>query len=473
MSKKHHFEPFLHLAGLGHDKALISWGGFYFDVDDGPAGPRYRIVDDEDLGHVHPTRVETIGARSSSYGHAVVEAWDESGRCACRVEARDCNWVWLEGLMPECEYRYRVTVDGKPWAEGELMEWEELEDGSQGLVACGRRYDNRFRTFPHPEQEISFSFVVLGDFGVGIQIPNEDGRRQRDVARALERVALERDARLMLTTGDNIYYSHDYEEETGTGAEDDDWYHTFYQPYRYVINRIPVYPAVGNHDTGEQEESDDRQQLADNFFTEERFVARAEIDKASIDPGLYYRFRVGSGAEFVSLDTSEDPDCPSGHFFDREKHQEFLREVFHEGANDERWVLPFAHHPPYCAGPHHCNNDPMMRLVLPHLKRAGVRVMLCGHEHNFQVGAAEGFCYVITGAGGRLRPEKPTPQGFRDAGTVGWAAEGHFLFVELTPEKLVVHPVAGVEEGGELRLVGAVAPDGSSVRLPLVYRRRP
>jgi hypothetical protein len=26
---KVHFEEFLHLAGLGHDKALIAWGGFY------------------------------------------------------------------------------------------------------------------------------------------------------------------------------------------------------------------------------------------------------------------------------------------------------------------------------------------------------------------------------------------------------------------------------------------------------------
>ena len=35
------------------------------------------------------------------------------------------------------------------------------------------------------------------------------------------------------------------------GDEDDDWFFTFYQPYRYLLNRIPVYPCIGNHDSAE------------------------------------------------------------------------------------------------------------------------------------------------------------------------------------------------------------------------------
>ena len=44
------FEPFVHLAELGPDRALIAWGGFWFHRDD-PAG-RWDIVDDSELGDV-------------------------------------------------------------------------------------------------------------------------------------------------------------------------------------------------------------------------------------------------------------------------------------------------------------------------------------------------------------------------------------------------------------------------------------
>ena len=70
---KVHFEEFLYLAGLGHDKALIAWGGFYFRHGDSPYG-EWRIVDDEELKAVAPTpRSETIGAGSEPFGHATVE----------------------------------------------------------------------------------------------------------------------------------------------------------------------------------------------------------------------------------------------------------------------------------------------------------------------------------------------------------------------------------------------------------------
>ena len=59
----------------------------------------------------------------------------------------------------------------------------------------------------------------------------------------------------------------------GTGDEDDDWFFTFFQPYRYVINRIPVYPSIGNHDADETEQHDDRAQVEDNFYLRERIGA--------------------------------------------------------------------------------------------------------------------------------------------------------------------------------------------------------
>lgn len=94
---------------------------------------------------------------------------------------------------------------------------------------------------------------------------------------------------LVLTTGDNVYLGEE-DSVAGTGDQDDDWYCSFYQSYRYTIARVPFYPGVGNHDTGESEISDNRDQLADNFFTDLRFGTDVESRRASVDPGLYYRF---------------------------------------------------------------------------------------------------------------------------------------------------------------------------------------
>ena len=43
----------------------------------------------------------------------------------------------------------------------------------------------------------------------------------------------------------------------------------------------------------------------------------------------------------------------------------------------------FCHHPPFNPGPTHHNTDRMQQL-LPLFSRAGVRVVFSGHEHNFQ-----------------------------------------------------------------------------------------
>ena len=99
----------------------------------------------------------------------------------------------------------------------------------------------------------------------------------------------------MLTTGDNIYAGSRLLGIPigGTGDEDDDWFFTYFQPYRYVINRMPVYPSIGNHDADETEERDDRAQVEDNFYLRERIAGEEAAGRASFGPGLFYRFRYG------------------------------------------------------------------------------------------------------------------------------------------------------------------------------------
>jgi tartrate-resistant acid phosphatase type 5 len=458
-----HFEPFLHLVDLSAEQALIAWGGFWFHR--GSSGDRWHIADDEEIaGLTGETRSESIGARSESFGPAVVEV-ERNGEVVVRVEAAEGNFAWVRDLDADTEYRYRVLVGGEPWAEGERCDW----DTAQGtLVRAGRSYDNRFRTFPAPGARTPVTFAVLGDFGIGIYEQGEDGERQAALAAALERAMAGHELRLVLTTGDNIYLG-DEDTVAGTGNEDDDWYPSFYQPYRYLLNRVPFFPTVGNHDTAESERSDNRDQLEDNYFLEHRFRSWVEGGRASLDPGLFYRFGLGGLVEFVCIDTSVAEDMDVEHYFDSPEHLEWVRATLtRDGGSPARWRIPFSHHPPYCAGPKHGSTPGMVDRLVPLFREAGVKLVLSGHEHNFQHSVVEGIHYVISGAAGKLRPEPPTD--FGSAGTRAWASAGHFLVIEADEEKLRIHPVGDVGESGSLQAIELRDPEGRAVDTPLVVR---
>lgn len=457
-----HFEPFLQMVDVGADHALIAWGGFYFRRRDRGWG----IVDDEELAQVAGDRSETIGARSEPYGEAVVEV-DRDGELIARVETAERNHAWIGDLEPETSYRYRVIVNGEPWAEGERWDWD-AERGT--LTAAGRRYDNRFRTLPAPSTDAPVTFAVLGDFGVGILDPGEGGRRQLRLARALERACASQHVTLVLTTGDNVYLGAEG-TVSGTGNEDDDWYASFHQPYRYLINRLPFFPTVGNHDAADTERSDDRNQLADNLFLDLRFRPEVEAGRASLDPGLFYRFVVGANLEFVCVDTSLSAELGVEHYFDDPGHAEWVREALMPGSADgPRWRIPFSHHPPFCAGPSHGPTEGMVERLVPLFEQAGVRLVLSGHEHNFQYSVVNGIHYVVSGAGGKLRHEKPG--GFAAAGTRAWAASGHFLVVHLDSERALVHPVGDVGRDGSLEQIAMQTPDGKRFEGPLEIPRQ-
>jgi len=367
-----------------------------------------------------------------------------------------------------------VLVNGEEWATGERRDWVADAEG-QGLKLSGRGYDNRFRTHPHPGERAPLTFAVIGDFGIGVRRPSRPDRCQREVAAALAHAVDARGVRLLLTTGDNIYAGKTLLGIPlgATGDEDDDWFFTFYQPYRYLINRIPVYPAVGNHDTGETEASDDRQQLLDNFFLHERFAAEESAGRSSVGPGLMYRFRYGADIEFVCVDTSRQSLLFGDRFFEHKNHAAFLDAAFPDvavaGAGERPWRIPFTHHPPFCAGPRHANSNSMIRHLVPMFQRSGVQAVFSGHEHNFQYSHVGRIHYFITGAGGKVRLEPPS--NFAEAHTTCWAASGHFLIVAVTPDRMVVTPVAALGAVGDLAELATVDPAGRPVAGPIVIDR--
>lgn len=462
---KVHFEPYLYLAGLTHKSVLIAWGGFYFNV--ARIARDWKLIDDSDLDTVHPPRSSSIGAKSFPYGAARVEVRDETGALAGAGETRTANHVWVSGLAADRVYTYNVFVNGREWAGGPRRDWrvEATPDG-QGLVESGRVYDNRFRTHPRPEQDAALTFAAIGDFGTGVRRPSTEARRQREVAAALDAAVARDGIRLLLTTGDNIYAGRSlFGIPVGaTGDEDDDWFFTFFQPYRYIVNRVPVYPSIGNHDGNETEVNDDRDQIMDNFYLAERLIGEQAAGRASIGPGLFYRFRFGSQIELVCLDTSRRFLLFGERFFRHANHAPFLEAAFPPfaaGAGGPRWRIVFSHHPPYCAGPMYGNSRSSVEHLVPLYRRAGVRLVLSGHEHNFQHSRVDGIDYFITGGGGKVRSGPPS--GFEQASTVGWAAAVHFLLVQVSGDRATVVPVG---EGGEPLAV--TGPGGGAVHAATV-----
>ena len=69
-----------------------------------------------------------------------------------------------------------------------------------------------------------------------------------------------------------------------------------------------------------------------------------------------------------------------------------------------QWLVPFGHHPAWCAGPHHTGMVEQLDGLIPLYERAGVWLMLAGHEHNFQHGRHRALHHVVTGAAPARHP---------------------------------------------------------------------
>ncbi len=456
-------EEFVHLVDLAHDRALIAWGAFWFRRrrSDG----RWSILDDSELQDAVGRRT-SIGHGAEPFGEAHVEVLDADGQVVGEAGTATRCWAWVDGLDPDTDYRYRIHVDGEEWAAGRRWDWLARTDGGFDLQPGGH-YDLTFRTFPEPDAATGpVRFVAMGDYGVGIRSDSESSRRQRRVAEALDELVRRHDVRFVLSLGDNIYQGEQGQVDDESGGEDDDWYSSFFQPYRYVIARVPVFPAIGNHDTTDTEGSDDRAQMEDNFHVHERF--RDREDRASVGPGLFYRFRYGRDLELICVDTSQDESDADHHrYFQVPDHRDWLEDAL--DVDDPRWRIPFSHHPLYCAGPSHENDQEMIDDLLPLFDRAGVRLVLAGHEHNFQVAEADGRTYVVSGAGGKLRED--VPERFADAHTVAWAAQAHLLLVDIDEQEARLTPVSGLLPDGSPHPMTALTRDNEIVSPPIVVSR--
>jgi hypothetical protein len=367
-------------------------------------------------GRAH-TYGNLIGRDSESYGSALV-------RVGNRTEETRRNWVRLDDLEPDTMYPYEIVLNGKSVAKGTLRTW--------------------------PEKANRLAFFVIGDYGNG-----SNGQRRVAAAMAKEFARLaqsENPVRFVITTGDNIYsdvtiggYSR------RSGSEDWHWEDKFFEPYRDVIRHIPFYPSPGNHDGNSSESRADLAVYFDNFFFPDN------------KPHRWYSFDFGDLAQFFSLDTSNNTEqgrLAPVYLKDSEQFRWMSEEIPKSKAP---WKIPYFHHTVFNAGPRHPPDLKALSHFHELFQRAGVKVVFSGHEHNFQFSAVSqatgGIRYVVTGAGGELRTGNVRRRMAANH-IEGWAAQRHFLLVEIDGPRMKITPLSF----DEMRVLD---PAGKPAKIPV------
>ena len=233
----------------------------------------------------------------------------------------------------------------------------------------------------------SGDLLVVGDWGSGT-LP------QGAVAGAMERYATDNLVEAILTVGDNFY------------LDDPE---LLMAPFSWTAD-IPFWITWGNHDV----ESDTRIAAMESTFD---------------DPPRWTVWRWGS-VDVLILDSNQITDLAQARFFVTAM------------AESSRPMIVTMHHPPYSCSHHGATTDVVNQLV--GVFDEDVKLVLAGHDHNYQRFESVGVTYVVSGGGGRaLYPVEQCPANHPEL--LAAAEVHHFLTLTQEPDglHLTVYDVNG------------------------------
>jgi hypothetical protein len=246
----------------------------------------------------------------------------------------------LDGLEPDRFYYYRVRVDGTPVTPV-----------------------HRTRTFAGPARS-DLSFSVCGDSGTG-------GPEQFQVADLLGRWTFH----LGLMPGD-VVYDH---------GERENFDPNFFQPYRQILARRPMFPVLGNHEI----ETENGAPYFEAFH----------LPSANSGTERWYSFDAGA-VHFVGLDSTDPMSVAQLTWLRRD-----LADARQRGVH---WIFVQFHHPPYTSGTLNGSELRVRSAFCPILEEFEVDAVFTGHEHNYERTVPirqyypfrRGVVYYVVGTGG-------------------------------------------------------------------------
>jgi len=258
-----------------------------------------------------------------------------------------------------------------------------------------------------PPIRLPFRFVAYGD--TRFTDPNNTDASNPSARQTLVQAIADAHPAFISIGGDIAYNGYDindwkiWDKETAVWSE----------------NKIPVYPALGNHDL----HGDQKVALA-NYF--QRFP--------ELQNNRYYSVRAANTL-LLMLDSSLDESSgPQG---------EWLAHELDTLPADVDFVCLVLHHPPYtdssdgnAGGGHSARPSEqavaqMLEQRQPHTRAR--LVVIAGHVHNYERHERNGVTYFVTGGGGAhpyLIPRQPEDP------LVGKEVNYHYLLVEVDRGKM-------------------------------------
>jgi len=271
---------------------------------------------------------------------------------------KDRQVATLQNLKPGTRYYYRIRAGNR-------------------ILAEGRQYT--FQTDAGIADQ-QFSFFVTADVG-------DKRLRQKYAADAILKANPRPE--LGILCGDIVYnrgHSSHYDER-------------LMRPWKDLFCTIPVWPALGNHDW--------RSSPAENW-EREWYLPNNEH---------YYSFDYGN-AHFIALDTRD------GDIYNRVNQVRWLEQDLAANVNKD-WIFVYYHHPGITCT-YKGDNDAVIEHFLPVFDRYKVDVVFNGHAHTYErlypiyKGSVvnkeqdpyytdpQGTIYIVTGAGGKYKENRPT-----------------------------------------------------------------
>jgi acid phosphatase len=237
----------------------------------------------------------------------------------------------------------------------------------------------------HAGQTQPVRLIAVGDFGVG-------GDAQRRFGAAVQAFEARNSADLIVALGDNDYTA----SPNGFHAN---WEMSFGWTRAAGVN---VTGVLGNHDVRVE-------------------GGRYEFDELRM-PRRYFRRMLGP-VELYLLDSNNVDAAQTT----------WLRRTL--ARSRARWRIAVAHHPAFSCGTYSSHPAVVARWV-PLFERYRVRLVLAGHDHNYQRFAPRrGVRYVVHGGGNpRLYPLKRCPAGHPRR--VRGALERGFVYLVARPGRL-------------------------------------
>ena len=243
-----------------------------------------------------------------------------------------------------------------------------------------------------PNQDGSFKFAVIGDFGTASPWQYELGSQMVKTHKTFP-------FETVLMVGDNIY-----------GPDrPQDYAAKFEKPYKGLLDaKVKFQASLGNHDDPNQ-----------------RFYKLFNMEGKS-----YYSFKAPKqNVRIVALETT----------YPQPEQIAWVEKELKESTED--WKIMFFHHPLYSSGGRHGSDVQLRESLEPLFVQYNVSVVFTGHDHFYErIKPQKGIVHFVTGSGGKLATGDLDPRSPLTARGVD--TDYVFLVGEILDDKLFFNAIS-------------------------------